>query len=131
MAKGMHRGTGRRGVPDAHSPRKAVKRTASPGLAVLVEMRTGSGTTRKTIRIGSMSDGPLAIRRKVGFCIPSVMRCTDSFYGRIDRDIAEWRFLEDLRLGVPYAVRRWKACKEYERMRRKLVRGVAARKGVA
>ena len=36
---------------------------------------------------------------------PAIHHCTDRFYGQIDSDLAKWRYEEDLKLKVPYAVK--------------------------
>lgn len=94
---------------------------------VTVEMRTGSGTTQRTIeRSMAFRESAGVIRQSAAICNPAVYRCTDAFYARIDHDLAKWRQEEDLKLKVPYAV------KDYRRRRieRALVRKHAIERGL-
>jgi len=96
-----------------------------------VETRTGSGVTRRTIECtGENPPTPGVIRQSRSGCNPRIMHCTDGFYGRIDRDLREWQFQEDLKLRVPYAVKRWRKQKAYERKYWKLLREDAKRRGL-
>lgn len=73
---------------------------------------------------------PGVIRQTKSGCNPRILHCMDGFYGRIDRDLREWQFQEDLKLRVPYAVKRWKKQKAYERKYWKLIREDAKRRGL-
>ncbi len=76
------------------------------GLTVTVEMRTGSGTTSRTIlRSKAFKSVHGVVRQTASRCNPAIHHCTDRFYGQIDSDLAKWRYEEDLKLKVPYAVK--------------------------
>lgn len=73
---------------------------------VTVEMRTGSGTTSRTVwRSKAFKSVHGVVRQTASRCNPAVHHCTDRFYGQIDHDLAKWRYEEDLKLKVPYAVK--------------------------
>lgn len=76
------------------------------GPTVTIETRTGTGVTTRTVpRSRAFKVGDGVIRQTKAQCNPDVFRCTDAFYGQIDADLRKWRFEEDLKLRVPYAVK--------------------------
>lgn len=115
----------------AKPPRRTQIRHRVLSSTTTVEMRTGSGVTRRIIECtGERPATPGVIRQTKSGCNPRILHCTDGFYGRIDRDLREWQFQEDLKLRVPYAVKRWKKQKAYERKYWKLIREDAKRRGL-
>ena len=94
---------------------------------VTVEMRTGSGTTQRTIEHGkAFRSAAGAIRQSAAQCNPAIHHCTDAFYARIDHDLAKWRYEEDLKLKVPYAVKE----NRRRRQERAIVRKHAIERGL-
>ena len=106
------------------------ERTASRrrfGAVTKIEHRTGSGVKVRGIRDGrGFGDTPGIVRQSAGCCNPAIHHCLDRFYGRIDRDLDEWQFREDLKLKVPYAVKAWKHHKRHMA----ILRRDAKRRGV-
>ena len=95
---------------------------------VVIETRTGTGTSVRVVsRKGAFKGSDGVIRQTSSQCNPAIHRCTDGFYGQIDRDLREWQQEEDAKLRVPYAVR--------ERRRRraewKMVKADALARGIA
>lgn len=90
------------------------------GAPTKIEYRTGSGVTVKEITNGrGFGETPGVIRQSAGCCNPAIHHCMDRFYGQIDRDLDDWRFKEDLKLKVPYAVKIWKHHKRHVAILRK------------
>ena len=108
------------------SGRKATRRRF--GAPTKVEYRTGSGVTVREITNGrGFGATPGVVRQSAGCCNPAIHRCMDGFYGRIDRDLDDWRFREDLKLKVPYAVKLWR----HHRRHMAILRRDAKARGIA
>lgn len=116
---GERRANGRKGRRETCGFRENDPRIVHPrlGRTVTVEMRTGSGTVTRTVsRSGAFRSCAGAVRQTSGRCNPAIHHCMDGFYARIDHDLKKWRYEEDLKLRVPYAV------KEDRRRRRERAR---------
>lgn len=93
---------------------------------VTVEMRTGSGTCVRVIGRSGAFRHSSGSAHAAGNLFARIRRGMDAFYGRIDRDLREMRYKEDLALRVPYAVRIRRA----ERRRLDILRRDAIRRGL-
>lgn len=114
----------------AKTPRPSQVRHPRLTDVVTVEMRTGSGVVcRTTVRSKAFVHVPGALGDGCACCHPGVMRKLECFYSRIDRELARWEYERDLALRVPYAVRRERARRAFERLNRKLVTKNAAGRG--
>ena len=121
-----------RGSHRASEPKKRKDEVRHPVFSrtVIVEERNGGGVTVRTIE-RSKAFRKMRGKYHLGRCESSAYQhCMDSFYGQIDRDIREWDFLRDLILRVPYAVKRFRRERGYQRRRWQLLRKWAIREGL-
>lgn len=89
------------------------------GPTVMIETRTGSGTTFRTVMRSEAFGRAAGVIRQTRFtCGNGVERVMAAFYGKIDRDLKEWQYKRDLALRVPSVVKEEK----YRKERRKTLR---------
>lgn len=98
---------------------------------VTIETRTSSGIKVHTsIRQKSFHHTAGAITQHCVGCSPDLKRKIDSFYGRIDRDLAEYELQRDYKLGCNYAVRRVLKERKHERAIRLRLKRDAIKRGL-
>lgn len=108
----------------AKTGRRKAARHPVLGTTVIVEMRTGSGTTVREVPRTDRTFGhvPGAFTQQGCLCSPALRLFLEAFYARIDERLDAWQLMHDYELGCPYAIRKVNAMRREFALRRKAAR---------